>query len=57
MFTTSYQQSEINAYIYGSKQITSMVQADLQQIQENDSFAANYNRQGYLVVIGYDDFE
>lgn len=57
MLTTSYQQSEINAYIHGSQQLTNMVQADLQQIQDNDSFANNYNRQGYLVVIGYDDFE
>lgn len=47
----------MNAYIYGSKQITNMVQADLQQLQESDSFATNFNRQGYLVVIGYDDFE
>lgn len=48
---------DIKLYIYGSKQLTAMVQNDMQRIEENESIPTDSRRMGYLIVIGSDEIE
>lgn len=52
-----YRQTEIDAYIYGSKQLTNMVQSDLQMLQEDSYLQGVGDRPGYLIIFGNDEIE
>ena len=54
---TTIRQTDINAYIYGSQQLTNMVQADLKLSQDTPYNPIGYDRQGYIVLLGNDELE
>lgn len=57
MLNTSRTQPEINAYIYGSQQLTNMVQADMKLLQDTPYNPIGYDRQGYIILMGNDELE
>ena len=57
MTTSSYRQNDMNAYIYGSQQLTNMVQSDLKLLQDTPYNPIGYDRQGYIILMGNDELE